>query len=95
MRKSWQTNFQYNVWKVLKNSVDLIVVLQTFAGLRPPPPWFAPVCNQVTPTPPLRADEFTPEFMNGHTTTQLNQDFLREPEQPMAWGPSQGYYGRS
>ena len=29
-----------------------------------------------------------------HTTAQLNQDFLREPEQPMAWGPSQGYYGR-
>ena len=29
-----------------------------------------------------------------HTAAQLNQDFLREPEQPMAWGPSQGYYGR-
>ena len=30
----------------------------------------------------------------GHTTAQPYQDFLREPEQPMAWGPSQGYYGR-
>ena len=29
-----------------------------------------------------------------HTTAQLHQDFLLEPEQPMAWGPSQGYYGR-
>ena len=24
-----------------------------------------------------------------HTTAQLNQDFLREPEQPLAWGLSQ------
>ena len=29
-----------------------------------------------------------------HTAAQPYQDFLREPEQPMAWGPSQGYYGR-